>query len=71
MQPGRERLFLEVDETTAEQVARSLFPDAYHDGNNCYAEIGREGEPCRLCIARHAEWLDVLKRVHRAMKDAI
>jgi hypothetical protein len=57
-----------VTQKRAAHVARLLYPDAYHEpGYNCRAEIGREGEPCRICLGNEAEWLETVACVRAAI----
>lgn len=53
-----------------ESIARALFPDDYHDGTDCRAEVGREGEPCRHCAYQREEWLKRVASVKAAMEAA-
>lgn len=59
-----------VTQDRAIRVARALYPDEVADGSDCRAEIGREGEPCRACAARNAEWVARVREVRKAMMEA-
>lgn len=59
-----------VTEQRAETVARALFPDDYHDGTDCRAEIGREGQPCSICAMQREAWLERVAKVREAVKEA-
>lgn len=50
-------------------VASRLFPDEVHSGD-CLSEIGREGQPCRICAERNATWSSRLESVRVAMFEA-
>ena len=54
----------------AETIARALFPDDYHDGTDCRAEIGREGQPCNACASRRDAWASRVASVHAAITKA-
>lgn len=51
-----------------ETIARALFPDDYHDGTDCRAEVGNEGAPCRHCAYRREEWLKRVASVKAAIE---
>ena len=40
-----------------EHIALALFPDDFHDGSDCRAEMNREGKPCRVCADNRERWL--------------
>lgn len=50
-------------------LARRLFPDDYHDGSDCRAEVGREGQPCRVCAGRFADWQARVVEVGASLKE--
>lgn len=54
----------------AERVARALFPGDYSDGGDCRTEHGREGQPCRICADRNAQWQARISEVRMAMIGA-
>src|SRR5688500_15774081 len=54
----------------AETIARLLFPGAVHDGSDCRNEIGREGQPCRICAASAEEWANTIEKVKAALLAA-
>jgi hypothetical protein len=55
----------------AERVAELLWPEkATVLGMDCRAEIGREGEPCRICADANAAWLVRVERVRDALERA-
>lgn len=54
----------------AETVTRALFPFDYYDGHDCRKEVGREGQPCRICAAQRRDWLDKVAEVRAAMMEA-
>ena len=58
-----------ITETRATTVARQLFPEA-SPVEDCKAEIGREGQPCRICAAHNAEWSAIVTRTREAMLKA-
>lgn len=51
----------------AERVALALFPDDFHDGSDCRAEIGREGQPCRACAEKTERWQERIRSVSAAL----
>lgn len=53
----------------AEALARRLFPDDYHDGSDCRAEVGREGQPCRACAERAEAWQARLAQVRTSLTE--
>ena len=53
-----------------EQIALALFSGNFHDGSDCRAEYGREGEPCRICADKRERWLQHLADVRKAVSDA-
>jgi hypothetical protein len=55
--------------TRVKLVATRLFPDDEHDGD-CKSEVGRIGEPCRVCAMRNLVWKGRLYSVRRAMFEA-
>lgn len=59
-----------VTQTRAVEVAVRLFPDESTDGSDCRAEVGREGQPCRACESRNAQWAARVTQVRRAMLEA-
>ena len=52
---------------TAERIALRLYPDDFHDGHDCKAEHGREGQPCRVCADNRQTWLDRVAAVLEAV----
>lgn len=50
-----------------EALARLLFPDEYHEGD-CRAEVGREGQPCRLCAEANRQWAERVETVRHAVE---
>lgn len=59
-----------VTQGRAIRVAASLFAEEVADGSDCKAEIGREGEPCRICAAKNEAWTERVRAVRRAMMEA-
>lgn len=59
-----------VTQNRAIRVARKLFAEEIADGSDCRAEIGREGEPCRLCAERNELWTNRVREVRAAMIEA-
>jgi|JI10StandDraft_1071094.scaffolds.fasta_scaffold199727_3 hypothetical protein len=53
-----------------EHIALALFPDDFHDGSDCRAEMNREGKPCRVCADNRERWLQRLATVRKAVSDA-
>lgn len=53
----------------AEALAKRLFPEDYHDGSDCRAEVGREGQPCRICAERAEAWQARLAQVSASLKE--
>jgi len=51
----------------AERIALALFPDDYHDGTDCRAEVDRIGEPCRVCADNLARWQGRIREVVTAL----
>lgn len=49
-------------------IAALLFPDEVADGKDCRAEVGREGEPCRLCAERNENWEKRVAQVRESVK---
>lgn len=54
----------------AETVARKLFADEVSTGEDCLAEVGREGKPCGCCDWRHEVWLERVEATRGAMVEA-
>lgn len=54
----------------AEKFARLLFPDEIHSGDDCRAEIGREGQPCSICAMQAEAWEKRKADVRAAMIEA-
>lgn len=59
-----------ITQSRAIAVTAALFPDEIADGSDCRAEVGREGEPCRLCDARNTQWTERVRQVRKAMMSA-
>lgn len=57
-----------ADLDRAERIALRLFPDDFHDGHDCMAEVDRVGLPCRVCADNRARWLDRINAVAAALK---
>lgn len=51
-----------------ERIARRLFPDDIHDGHDCRAEIGRGGQPCRICANLAERWTARIESVRAAVE---
>lgn len=51
----------------AERIALALFPDDFHDGTDCRAEIDRVGEPCRICADKLKLWQSRIREVTAAL----
>ncbi len=60
-----------TDDSYPARVAALLFPDEVADGGDCYAEIGREGEPCRVCAGRNEDWAARIEKVRAALIEAL
>lgn len=56
-----------VTQGRAAKAAFLLFADQATDGSDCRAEIGREGEPCRVCAERNDQWAERVREVRLAM----
>lgn len=56
--------------TKVEQVALALFPDDYHDGHDCRAEVDRVGLPCRICADNIERWHNRMQSVRSALAAA-
>jgi len=55
----------------AERVAALIWPEkAFVLGMDCRAEIGREGEPCRICAEADTLWRVRVERVRDALERA-
>lgn len=59
-----------VTQDRAIAVAVRLYPDEIADGSDCKGEIGREGEPCRICAAKNTNWIERVREVRAAMLAA-
>jgi hypothetical protein len=59
-----------ITQGRAETAARRLFADEYSNGDDCRAEEGREGEPCRHCAKRWRNWCKRVTEVRAAMIEA-
>jgi hypothetical protein len=60
-----------IQEDYAERVAALLWPEkATVLGMDCRAEIGREGEPCRICAEADMLWRVRVERVRDALERA-
>lgn len=60
-----------VTQGRAAKVASSLYADEATDGSDCRAEVGREGEPCRICESRNDQWASRVRAVRWAMIAAM
>ena len=54
-------------QATAERVTHALFPDDFHDGTDCRAEVARIGEPCRVCADNLDRWRNRIREVTAAL----
>lgn len=59
-----------VTQGRAAKVAYRLFADEATDGSDCRQEIGRIGEPCRVCASRNEAWSERVRQVRLAMIEA-
>lgn len=48
-------------------LAELISPDDFHNGIDCRAEVGREGEPCSICASRARNWKAQVQRVTDAI----
>lgn len=60
---------VEASPDFAARVAAALFPEAV-PGPDCMAEVGREGQPCRICAAQAADFADKVEEVRVALAVA-
>lgn len=62
---------MQISEWQAQAIAGRLFPDLISDGNDCKAEIGREGLPCRVCSEKNQAWLQCVAEVKLAIEEIL
>lgn len=55
----------------ARRLAAKLWPEKArpYPHENCRNEIGREGEPCRLCEGANSDWDKRVERVRLALAE--
>lgn len=58
-----------ADRNRTERIALRLFPDDYFDGHDCRSEIGREGQPCRICADNLERWTGRIQFRRRRFGD--
>lgn len=58
---------LMITQRRAIAVASDLFPSEVATGEDCQEELGREGDPCRICRDRNQQWTRRVAAVRRSM----
>jgi hypothetical protein len=60
-----------LSQSKIEEIAKRLFPDDVSSMADCQGEIGRVGQPCRVCQDNNRVWSERLDQVKMVLTEVL